>query len=158
MDGTAPHWTVNFESRSCHGSPLDRQHDTMSSALPIHSDDQPPQQGTFIKPPIGFRQQSFSRSPMYPISPPPASTGYAISIQKTSADHDPNFSSTGSYIGPGLGMGNGSPMSLGMSFGANGDLLRSFKGGMSYRQGNGGFGSLRGGMGSFVGSKIPKDE
>jgi hypothetical protein len=55
-------------------------------------------------------------------------------------------------------MGNGSPMSLGMSFGANGDLLRSFKGGMSYRQGNGGFGSLRGGMGSFVGSKIPKDE
>jgi hypothetical protein len=55
-------------------------------------------------------------------------------------------------------MGNGSPMSLGMSFGANGDLLRSFKGGMSFRQGNAGFGSLRGGMGSFVGSKIPKDE
>lgn len=54
-------------------------------------------------------------------------------------------------------MGNGSPMSLGMSFGANGDLLRSWKG-MSYRQGNGGFGSFRGGMGSYIGNRIPKDE
>lgn len=55
-------------------------------------------------------------------------------------------------------MGNGSPMSLGMSFGANGDLMRSFKG-MSYRPGNGGFGSFRGGgMGSFISSRIPKDE
>jgi hypothetical protein len=55
-------------------------------------------------------------------------------------------------------MGNGSPMSLGMSFGANGDLLRSFKGGMSYRPGNGGFGSFRGGVGSFINSRIQKDE
>ncbi|KAJ9124676.1 hypothetical protein QFC24_003043 [Naganishia onofrii] len=127
----------------------------MSSALPIHTFDQPPRPGVNTKPPSALRQ-SFTRPSIYPVSSPNSSTGYAISIQRTTADHDPNFSSTGSYIGGG-NVGNGSPMSFGMSFGATGDIMRSFKG--SLGRTGGGFGSFRGGgMGSFISSRIPKDD